>query len=91
MDNHSAPCCRHIRLLHLLHRLHGLECCPEGRCGAWGVQERYGFKAKVYQAAGFASKQEYQQVHGSDLFLVDIEKYDHICKVHPDPLTSTAS
>ena len=45
------------------------------------MQEKYSFKAKTYQAAGFASVAEYKKVHGSDLFIRDIEEYDKICKV----------
>ncbi len=45
------------------------------------VQEKYGFKARTYQAAGFANVAEYKKVHGSDLFIRDIEEYDRICKV----------
>ena len=56
------------------------------------MQEKYGFKAVEFHAAGFADKQEYKKKHGSDLFLVDIDEYDRICKVllcsepskHPD-------
>ena len=44
-------------------------------------QDKYNFKAHVYQANGFASKQDYQKVHGSDLYITDTEKYDQICKV----------
>ena len=32
-------------------------------------------------AADFDSKAAYQAVHGSDLFITDVEKYDLICKV----------
>ena len=52
-----------------------LPCC--------GNQDKYGFKAHVYQAKGFASKQDYQKVHGSDLYITDTEKYDQICKACP--------
>ncbi|CAM6098619.1 unnamed protein product [Calypogeia fissa] len=47
------------------------------------VEEKYGFKAQVFQAAGVANKQEYDEKFGSDLFLVDIDRYDKICKVEP--------
>lgn len=45
------------------------------------MQAKYGFKARTYQAAGFANVAEYKKVHGSDLFIRDIEEYDKICKV----------
>lgn len=45
------------------------------------MQEKYGFRARTYQAAGFANVAEYKKVHGSDLFITDIEEYDKICKV----------
>ena len=45
------------------------------------MQEKYGFRARTYQAAGFANVAEYKKVHGSDLFIRDIEEYDKICKV----------
>lgn len=46
-------------------------------------EERYGFKAKVFHAAGFNTKAEYEAKHGRDLFIVDIDEYDRICKVEP--------
>ena len=55
-----------------------------------GTQEKYGFKAHVYQAKGFASKQDYQKVHGSDLYITDTEKYDQICKACPDRACSAS-
>ena len=45
------------------------------------MQEKYGFRARTYQAAGFANVAEYKKVHSSDLFIRDIEEYDKICKV----------
>ncbi|CAK0787949.1 hypothetical protein CVIRNUC_011171 [Coccomyxa viridis] len=47
------------------------------------LEEKYGFKARTYNAAGFADVAEYKKVHGSDLFITDIEEYDKICKVEP--------
>ena len=47
------------------------------------VQEKYGFKARVYQAAGFTNVAEFKKTHGSDLFIRDIDEYDRICKVSP--------
>lgn len=46
-------------------------------------EERYGFKAEVFQAAGMENKEEYQQKYGSDLFIRDLEEYDRVCKVEP--------
>ena len=45
------------------------------------MQEKYGFKARVYHAAGFETLEDYKRVHGSDLFIRDVEEYDRICKV----------
>lgn len=44
------------------------------------AQDKYGFKARVFQAKGFDTKQDYQKVHGSDLYITDTDKYDQICK-----------
>jgi phosphoadenosine phosphosulfate reductase len=44
-------------------------------------QDQYGFKAHEFHAAGFASRDDYVQRHGSDLYMTDIEEYDRICKV----------
>ena len=44
-------------------------------------QDQYGFKAHEFHAAGFASRDEYVQRRGSDLYMTDIEEYDRICKV----------
>lgn len=52
----------------------------EKQLNEW-LQEKYGFKAVEFFAKGFANKEEYRKVHGSDLFLVDLEEYDRICKV----------
>ena len=35
----------------------------------------------MFQAAGFANREEYRAAHGSDLYMTDIEAYDRICKV----------
>lgn len=45
------------------------------------MQDKYGFKAKDFHAAGFANIAEYKKEHGSDLMIRDIEEYDKICKV----------
>lgn len=48
-------------------------------------QEKYGFKARVYHARDFEDVAAYKKVHGSDLFIRDVEEYDRICKVHNSP------
>lgn len=55
-------------------------------CVAAGSQEKYSFKAHEFHAAGFASREEYRAQRGSDLYLVDIELYDKICKVSSQAL-----
>ncbi len=45
------------------------------------LQEKYKFKALNFHAKGFANKAEFKAKHGSDLYLVDIDQYDSICKV----------
>ena len=47
------------------------------------LQEKYNFKALNFHAKGFATKEEFKAEYGSDLYLVDIDKYDSICKVIP--------
>jgi phosphoadenosine phosphosulfate reductase len=47
------------------------------------LENKYGFKAVKFQAAGFASREEYVKVHGADLYITDIDEYDRICKVEP--------
>ncbi len=47
------------------------------------MQEKYNFKASVFQAAGFTNVAEFKKAHGSDLFIRDIDEYDRICKVQP--------
>ena len=60
-----APACAHSQPVHCI--LH--------------PQDQYGFKAHEFHASGFASRDEYVQRHGSDLYMTDIEEYDRICKV----------
>ena len=55
-------------------------CCGYSSSLLYSAQEKYGFKARVFQAAGFASLAEYKKVHGSDLFIRDVDEYDRICK-----------
>ncbi|KAK9916259.1 hypothetical protein WJX75_000636 [Coccomyxa subellipsoidea] len=85
-----------VVILNLLHRLGYLESgrvpiifidtfhlFPETHALMHRLEEKYGFKARVFQAAGFTNVAEFKKVHGSDLFIRDIEEYDRICKVEP--------
>lgn len=45
------------------------------------LEGMFNFKAVSVHAKDFATKEDYKKVHGSDLFMTDIEKYDQICKV----------
>ncbi|GJP31608.1 hypothetical protein CLOM_g14410 [Closterium sp. NIES-68] len=86
-----------VVILHLLHRLGALgddpkvkivfidtfHLFPETYQFLKDCEERFGFKAEVFQAAGLKSKEEYVAKHGSDLFITDIDEYDQICKVEP--------
>jgi phosphoadenylyl-sulfate reductase (thioredoxin) len=47
------------------------------------LEKHYGFKAEVFCAAGTANKAEYDKKYGADLWKVDIEQYDKVCKVEP--------
>ena len=49
------------------------------------LQEKYNFKALNYHAKGFANKEEFRAKYGSDLYLVDIDQYDSICKASHCP------
>ena len=53
-------------------------------------RRKYGFKALEYHAKGFEDKAAYKKVHGSDLYIVDIDEYDRICKVKIDSVIFTA-
>ena len=53
------------------------------------AQEKYSFTAHTFQAAGFANRAEYRAAHGSDLFLTNIEEYDHICKASVLPWSAS--
>eukprot|EP00798_Chlamydomonas_sp_ICE-L_P031966 gene31966-33893_t len=82
-----------VAILHLLHRLDLLKSgkvkvvfidtfhlFPETLEFLKSVEALFEFKAVEFHADGFATKEDYKKEHGSDLFLVDIEKYDQICK-----------
>jgi len=47
------------------------------------LEKKYEFKATVFQAEGCANKDEYDKKFGADLWKVDIEQYDKVCKVEP--------
>eukprot|EP00467_Chlorarachnion_reptans_P020195 CAMPEP_0114513008 /NCGR_PEP_ID=MMETSP0109-20121206/15308_1 /TAXON_ID=29199 /ORGANISM="Chlorarachnion reptans, Strain CCCM449" /LENGTH=368 /DNA_ID=CAMNT_0001692787 /DNA_START=547 /DNA_END=1653 /DNA_ORIENTATION=+ len=47
------------------------------------TEKRYGFEGNWFQAEGCADKAEYDDKHGADLWKVNIEEYDRICKVEP--------
>lgn len=56
---------------------------PETYAFLHTMEERYGFKARVFHAADVNSKEEYTDKYGTDLFIRDIGEYDRICKVEP--------
>jgi len=47
------------------------------------LEKTYKFKAEVFQAVGCAAKAEYDAKFGADLWRVDVEQYDKVCKVEP--------
>lgn len=47
------------------------------------LEKHYGFKAEVFQAEGCKDKAEYDKKFGADLWKIDIEQYDKVCKVEP--------
>jgi len=47
------------------------------------LENHYGFKSEVFCAAGTQNKAEYDKKYGADLWKVDIEQYDKVCKVEP--------
>merc|ERR1719163_835289 len=83
-------------ITHLLHRLGYLS---SGKCKVMvvdtfhlfpetmeflkEVEEAYDFKATVFQAKDCADKSEYDTKHGADLWKINVEEYDRICKVEP--------
>ncbi|EFJ38718.1 hypothetical protein SELMODRAFT_270214 [Selaginella moellendorffii] len=56
---------------------------PETYTFLKSLEDKYGFKARVFHAADFNTKEEYLAKHGSDLYIRDIDEYDKICKVEP--------
>eukprot|EP00240_Pyramimonas_obovata_P001821 CAMPEP_0118935264 /NCGR_PEP_ID=MMETSP1169-20130426/15291_1 /TAXON_ID=36882 /ORGANISM="Pyramimonas obovata, Strain CCMP722" /LENGTH=458 /DNA_ID=CAMNT_0006878275 /DNA_START=101 /DNA_END=1477 /DNA_ORIENTATION=+ len=83
-------------ITHLLHRLGYLS---NGKCKVMvvdtfhlfpetmeflkEVEKAYDFKAEVFQAKDCKDKSEYDAKHGADLWKVNVEEYDRICKVEP--------
>lgn len=47
------------------------------------LEEKYNFKATVFQAEGCDNKDVFDKKFGADLWKVDIEQYDKVCKVEP--------
>lgn len=47
------------------------------------IEAKYDFKAEIFQADGCANKAEFDKKHGADLWQVDIDEYDRVCKVEP--------
>jgi len=47
------------------------------------VENHYGFKAKVYAAAGCTDQNDYYDKYGRDYWMKDIDEYDKLCKVEP--------
>ena len=47
------------------------------------LEDKYKFKAEIFQAEGCANKDEYDKKFGADLWQVDVEQYDKVCKVEP--------
>jgi len=83
-------------ITHLLHRLGYLESgkvkimvvdtfhlFPETMTFLSELERHYKFKADVFQAVGCADKAEYDKKFGADLWKIDIEQYDKVCKVEP--------
>jgi phosphoadenosine phosphosulfate reductase len=47
------------------------------------LEELYSFKAEMFMAAGCSNKDDYDKKYGADLWQVDVEQYDKVCKVEP--------
>ena len=47
------------------------------------LEDKYGFTAEVFAAEGCVDKAAYDNKFGADLWQVDIEQYDKVCKVEP--------
>mmetsp|Transcript_11337 Transcript_11337/g.14158 ORF Transcript_11337/g.14158 Transcript_11337/m.14158 type:complete len:447 (-) Transcript_11337:239-1579(-) len=47
------------------------------------LEEKYGFKAEIFQPADCKDKAEYEAKYGEKLWTINVEEYDRICKVEP--------
>jgi len=47
------------------------------------LESKYKFKAEIFQADGCADKSVYDKKFGADLWQIDVEQYDKVCKVEP--------
>lgn len=56
---------------------------PESLAHLREVENHYGFKSKIYHAAGCKDQQDYYDQYGRDYWMKDIDKYDMLCKVEP--------
>ena len=56
---------------------------PESLAHLREVENHYGFKAKVYAAAGCDDQEDYYNKYGRDYWMKDIDAYDMLCKVEP--------
>lgn len=87
-----------VVITHLLHRLGYLKngkckvmvvdtfhLFPETMTFLAAVEKEYGFKAEIFCAEGVpvGDKQAYDAKYGADLWKVNIEQYDKVCKVEP--------
>lgn len=54
---------------------------PESLAHLKEVEDHYGFKSKVYHAAGCVDVNDYHNKYGRDYWMQDIDKYDLLCKV----------
>lgn len=56
---------------------------PESLAHIKEVEDHYGFKSKIYAAAGVKDVDEYHAKYGRDYWMKDIDAYDMLCKVEP--------
>jgi phosphoadenosine phosphosulfate reductase len=54
---------------------------PETLAHLREVEAHYGFKSKIYHAAGCADQNDYYEKYGRDYWMKDIDQYDMLCKV----------
>lgn len=47
------------------------------------LEQKYNFKAEVFTAEGCDAKADFDKKYGADLWKVDIDEYDRVCKVEP--------